>query len=115
MTLVLILFSAGLVCVVSAILLAIYLLRSDKFTTSPKEEAKIPPYPSFKELDEESRLSRLKSKIGSFFRSIKSVFKRSKDEIELPEDEPLKSTADIPSELPEEESNSIDEDSNSEI
>ena len=110
MTLFLILFSAGLLCILCAILLAIYLLKSDRFTTPSQKETKITSYPAFKEYEEESRLSRLKNKIISLFRGIKGVFTRSEDDYELAEPKFLETTPDIPSDLPEEDSTSAKED-----
>ncbi|MFX1296601.1 MAG: hypothetical protein ACFFD2_17310 [Promethearchaeota archaeon] len=112
MTLFLILFSAGVLCTVCAILLAVYLLKSDRFLSkSKKEEEKALSYPSFEELEEESRLSKTKSKIRAFFGRIKGVFKRSKDDSKFLEIESMKVTDDSPSELSEEEPSSPDEDS----
>ena len=105
MTLSIILFAAGLLCLITAILLGIYLIKSDRFTSQPSKEQ----YPSYTDFEEESRLSRAKSKIGSFFGRIKGVFKRSKDEYELPEEETLKTTPDEPAEPSEEEPTSSDE------
>ena len=104
----LILFSAGLLCVLCALLLAVYLLKSDRFVDKPKEEAPL-TYPSFDEFEEESRLSRLKSKIASFFGGIKRRFKRSKEEPEFLESESLKTTEDFPSDSPEKEPDSTEE------
>lgn len=78
MTMFLILFSAGLICLVSAIFLAIYLLKSDRFLDKSKKEILPPSYPSFNLIEEESRLARIKTKIGAAFQKIKRFFKRSK-------------------------------------
>lgn len=72
LTLSLILFSAGLLCIISAILLAIYLLKSDRFMTPSPKEALSPP----KRFKTESRLSRFKKKL-------RSLFKRGELEIDL--------------------------------
>ena len=107
-TLSLILFAAGLLCIVCAIFLAIYLLKSDRFSSKPKKESELPLYPSLKEIEGESRLSKLKSRIGSFFGRIKQAFKRSEDESEFYEEESSKSTSEFtytpPEKLSEEES-----------
>jgi hypothetical protein len=79
MTFFLILFSAGLLCITCAILLAIYLLRSDRFLDLPKEESAELSYPY---LEEESRLSKLKSKIIGFFKRTKNDFKETPQETE---------------------------------
>ena len=64
LTLSLILFSAGLLCIISAILIAIYLLKSDRFMTSSPKKA----LPSPKRFKTESRLSRFKKKLSSLFK-----------------------------------------------
>ncbi|MHA1649143.1 MAG: hypothetical protein ACTSYB_03025 [Candidatus Helarchaeota archaeon] len=79
MTMFLILFSAGLICLVSAIFLAIYLLKSDRFLDKSKKEVSSPSYPSYDLIEEESRLARIKTKIGAAFQKIKRIFKRSKE------------------------------------
>ncbi len=79
MTLFLIIFSTGLLCLVCAILLAVYLLRSDKFLDKPKDDKKSMTYPSYKDFEEESRLSTTKSKIVSFFGRIKRLFSHHAD------------------------------------
>ena len=112
MTLFLILMSTGVLCMVCAILMAVYLLKSDRFLNkSKKEEEKALSYPSFEELEEESRLSKTKSKIRAFFGRIKGVFKRSKEDSEFLEMESIKTTDEFPHELSEEEPSSSDEDS----
>jgi hypothetical protein len=92
-TLSLILFAAGLLCIVCAIFLAIYLLKSDRFSSKPKKESELPLYPSLKEIEGESRPSQLKSRISSFFGRVKRAFKRSDDDYELYEDESSKSSS----------------------
>jgi len=93
LTLSIILFSAGLLCIISAILLAIYLLRSDRFTTpSPKETL-----PSPKRSGTESRLSRFKKKL-------RSLFKRGETDLDIALDEypdlKLKEPPEFPPEHP---------------
>lgn len=75
LTLSLILFSAGLICIIGAIFLAIYLLKSDRFT-KPSENK---PLSSSKEFKEASRSLLLKNKIQSFFKRKRSPLKSSKD------------------------------------
>lgn len=104
MTLILILFSAGLLCMVCAILLAIYLLKSDRFTNKPKPEKETVAFPSYEALEEESRLSRLKSKIGRFFRREEKIFNRSEEKLEIPKDESPKTAEDIIYTPPDEDS-----------
>jgi len=76
LTLSLILFSTGLLCIISAILLAIYLLKSDRFTSTSPQKAQ--PFP--KRIGTESRLSRFKKKL-------KSLFKRGETDLDLALDE----------------------------
>ncbi|TFG04678.1 MAG: hypothetical protein EU536_04105 [Promethearchaeota archaeon] len=80
LTLFLILFSTGLLCVLCAVLLAIYLLKSDRFTSSTRKELHPEDYPSYADFDEESRISRFVGKIKSLFKRIKRVSKRPKYE-----------------------------------
>ena len=75
LTLSLILFSTGLICVITAILLAIYLLKSDRFTT-PSEKG---PLLSHQKLKKASHLLRLKKKMQSVFKRKKSPLKSSED------------------------------------
>jgi len=70
----LILFSAGLICLFSAILLAIYLIKSHRFSTPSVKES----LSSLKKDKELSRLSRLKNKIRSFFKRKKSPLQPSR-------------------------------------
>lgn len=101
LTLGLILFSAGLLCIVSAILLAIYLLKSDRFMSpSPKESR-----PPLKRTETESRLSRFKKKI-------KSLFKRGETDLDKTLDElsnlKLKESPELPPDLTKDEHKSDD-------
>ncbi len=109
MTLFLILFSAGLICILCAILLAIYLLKGDKSPGIPQKERKLPSNLSFEDFEEESRLSRLIHVIGSSFKKLIRVFKRSEDEHTFPEPEILKTTPAFLPELPEDDPKSLDE------
>ncbi len=110
MTIILILFSAGLLCMVCAILLAIYLLKSDRFTNKSKPEKESLSFPSYEALEEESRLSRLKSKIGRLFRRNERTFKRSNEELEIPKDESSKTAENVIYIPPEEDSEPTDND-----
>jgi hypothetical protein len=98
LTLSLILFSAGLLCIISAILLAIYLLKSDRFTTpSPKETL-----PSPKRFKTESRFSHFKEKLRSFF-------KREDLELDIALDDlKLKGPSEPPPKPPEDEQSPSD-------
>jgi hypothetical protein len=97
MTLFLILFAAGLICVLCAVLLAVYLLKSDRFTSRKQKE---PHFKSYKGFDEESRLSRLAGKLSALFRKIKRVIKRSKPEFDdldlVPLKEPIETLPEPP-------------------
>jgi hypothetical protein len=99
LTLSLILFSVGLLCIISAILLAIYLLKSDRFTTPSLKE----PLTSLKKREEASHLSRLKNRLKSLVRRKKSVLKPS---INYDLDIKLKDVTEIIPESPEDEPNS---------
>ncbi len=91
LTLSIILFSAGLLCIISAILLAIYLLRSDRFTSPSPKETLLSP----KRIGTESRLSRFKNKL-------KSLFKRGEIDVDLALDEYLDLKLKGPPEFPPE-------------
>ena len=95
---------------VCAILLAIYLLKSDRFTNKSKPEKESLSLPSYEALEEESRLSRLKSKIGRLFRRKERTFKRSNEELELPKDESSKTAENVIFIPPEEDSEPTDND-----
>ena len=101
LTLGLILFSAGLLCIISAILLAIYLLKSDQFTSPSPKEAR--PFP--KKIETESRLSRFKKKL-------KSIFKRGEPDLDIALDEyrniKLKEPPEFPPDLAKNEQNPAD-------
>jgi len=104
----LVLFSAGLLCVLCAILMAFYLLKSDMFTSKPEVKSTIRKYPAFYK---EPRLSRLKNKVKSFFGAIKGVFKRSANKFDDYSYEDLKEPPETLTTPPEEESESMKEDS----
>ena len=101
MTLSLILFTAGLLCLIFAVLLAVYLLKSDRFTTQPKKEEKYPTYPETEGISEESRFGRFKSKIKSFFKKFKGIFSHSEDDYDYIEDIDSKSLTDLGAKSPE--------------
>jgi len=93
MTFFLILFSAGVLCVTCAILLAIYLLRSDRLLDISNKQPVTLSYPTD---EEESRLSRLKFKINSYLSWIKNKLKKSQQKIEPLAQDTLDSPKDLP-------------------
>lgn len=94
----LILFSAGLLCLLCAILLAYYLIKSDRFASTTKIKSKFSRHPSSYR---ESRLSRIKNEVRSFFSAFMGIFKRSKVKFDDYSYEDFKQTPETP---PEEES-----------
>ncbi len=103
----LILFSAGLLCVLCAILMAFYLMKSDRFTSKSSEKSKFSKYPP---LYKESRLSRIKFKFRSLFGAIKDFFTGSENEFDDYSYEDIKEPPETPPEPPEQDTNSSDED-----
>ncbi|MHA1264658.1 MAG: hypothetical protein ACTSRS_05405 [Candidatus Helarchaeota archaeon] len=81
MTLFIILFVAGLLCLLCAVLLAIYLLKSDRFTAPQHQGPDLSSYEKFE--GEESRLARILGKIIRFFKSIKrKITRKTKNNFE---------------------------------
>ena len=104
----LVLFSAGLLCVLCALLMAFYLLKSDRFTSKPEDKSKIRKYPAFYK---EPRLSRLKNKVKSFFGAIKGIFKRPANKFDDYSYEDFKEPPETPTTPPEEEAETTKKDS----